>query len=162
MRGYSCIGLWQPKDSNNIGSVLRAAGCFGSAFVAVAGGRYSGASTDTQKTYRHIPLIETTDLRQVLPKDCVPIAVDLILEAQPLMNFWHPERAFYIFGGEDRTLDNDILAWCKERIFIPSNYCLNLAAAINVVLYDRHAKRSKGVQSTREPYQWPHEKEETP
>lgn len=143
MRGYACIGLYQPKVLENVGSVLRAAGCFGAAMVAVCGPRYSSAPTDTQKAWRHIPFLEIDDLRSVLPKECSPVAVDLVPDASPLPTFCHPERAFYIFGGEDRTLGEDVLSWCQHRIQIPTSFCLNLAAAVNIVLYDRMAKGFK-------------------
>lgn len=139
-RGFCCIGIHQPKQAENIGSVLRAAGCFEADLVAVAGKRYSHAPTDTQKMWKHIPFLEVDDLKTVIPKGCVAVAVDLIPGARPLSTYCHPERAFYIFGGEDRTLGIETLSWCRDVVYIPSQFCLNLAAAVNVVLYDRSTK----------------------
>ncbi|GAF89366.1 unnamed protein product, partial [marine sediment metagenome] len=31
--------------------------------------------------------------------------------------------------------------WCKHTIYIPTAYCMNLSATVNVVLYDRMNKR---------------------
>jgi hypothetical protein len=45
-RGYAAIGLCSPKTNANVGSALRAAGCFGAAMVAVSGRRYGRAPTD--------------------------------------------------------------------------------------------------------------------
>ena len=144
-RGYAAVGLVAPKTPTNVGSALRAAGVFGAAFVAYTGNRYSRSPTDPQKMYRHLPLIKAgdapSDLRNVIPFDCVPVAVDLIEGAKALPSYVHPERAFYIFGPEDSTLGRQILDWCRDVIVIPSSGCLNLAAAVNVVLYDRAAKR---------------------
>lgn len=53
MRGYCGIGLDNPKTDINVGSVLRAAGIYGAAFVAATGGRFGKAPTDTMKHYRH-------------------------------------------------------------------------------------------------------------
>jgi len=142
MRGYAAIGLHLPKDPLNIGEVLRAAGCYGASMVAASGTRYKKSKTDTQSAHRHLPLIECDDLKLILPYGCTPIAVDLIDDAKSLIDFKHPESAFYIFGAEDGTLGNDILHWCKERVYIPTNYCMNLAATVNVVLYDRLSKRN--------------------
>jgi len=144
-RGYAAVGLVAPKTPANVGSVLRAAGVFGAAFVAYTGHRYSKAPTDPQQMYRHLPLIKAgdapTDLRTVIPFDCVPVAVDLIDGAKALPNYTHPERAFYVFGPEDGTLGKQVLDWCRDVVVIPSRACLNLAGAVNVVLYDRAAKR---------------------
>jgi tRNA(Leu) C34 or U34 (ribose-2'-O)-methylase TrmL len=142
-RGYAAIGLYQPKTAANVGSVLRAAGCYDAAMVAASGQRYRRAATDTQASYRHLPLIQTDDLHSVVPFDCVPVAVDLIDGAIPLQRYAHPERAFYIFGPEDGTLGKAITGWCRDVVYIPTRYCMNLAATVNVVLYDRMVKRMR-------------------
>jgi hypothetical protein len=51
-----------------------------------------------------------------------------------------PDRALYIFGPEDGSLDKDIRDWCEDVVYIPTTGCMNLAATVNVVLYDRLAK----------------------
>lgn len=140
-RGFACIGLDKPKFSSNIGEVLRASGCYGADMVAVSGFRYQNSRVDTQKAWKHIPFLEVEDLKSALPKGATPVAVDLIDGAKSLVDFTHPESAFYIFGGEDRTLSEEITSWCKYKIFVPTNHCMNLAATVNVVLYDRMAKR---------------------
>ncbi len=139
-RGYAAVGLFSPKTDANVGGVLRASMCFGASMVAIQGARYRKQSTDTTCAYRHIPLLHG-DLRDLVPFDCVPVAVDLIEGATPIEQYKHPERAFYIFGPEDGTLGKAITGWCRDTIVIPSLYCLNLAAAVNVVLYDRAAKQ---------------------
>lgn len=52
----------------------------------------------------------------------------------------HPDRALYIFGPEDGSLDKEIRDWCEDVVYIPTTGCMNLAATVNVVLYDRMAK----------------------
>lgn len=143
-RGYACIGLYEPKNKLNVGSVLRAAGCYEVSMVALGGARphrYMGRMcTDTQKAYRHLPTILTDDLHSVVPYDCVPVAVDLIDGAQSLIEYEHPERVFYVFGPEDGTLSENVLKWCRDTVYIPTTRCMNLAATVNVVLYDRLLK----------------------
>jgi tRNA(Leu) C34 or U34 (ribose-2'-O)-methylase TrmL len=141
MRGYSCIGLDNPKVNNNVGGVLRAAYIYEAAFVAISGARYNKALTDTPRATRHLPLFQVDNLKEIIPYNCVPVAVELISEAIPLYEYKHPQRAFYIFGAEDATLGERILSWCKDIIFIPTKNCMNLAATVNVVLYDRLAKQ---------------------
>ena len=46
------------------------------------------------------------------------------------------------FGPEDGTLGPEILAWCRDVVYVPTRYCMNLAATVNVVLYDRAAKQA--------------------
>lgn len=50
------------------------------------------------------------------------------------------DRALYIFGPEDGSLDKEIRDWCEDVVYIPTTGCMNLAATVNVVLYDRLAK----------------------
>ena len=143
VRGYSCIGLDNPKTPTNVGHVLRAAGCFDVSMIAISGSRYKKALTDTQKAYRHIPFLQVDDLKSVIPYDCVPVAVDLIEGAHSIINYVHPERAFYIFGPEDGTLGSRVTDYCRDIIYIPTNQCLNLAMACHVVLYDRMQKQMR-------------------
>lgn len=137
---FVAIGLQYPKTAVNVGSVLRAAGCFGVSLVATTGQRYTRAPTDTSAVYRSIPLIQVADLQEVIPFDCVPVAIELAPNARSLVTYTHPARAFYIFGPEDSSLGKEVLRWCRDVIQIPTNGCLNLAAAVNIVLYDRLAK----------------------
>ena len=139
--GFCGIGLVAPKDVANIGAVLRAAGCWGVSLVATQGQRYRRAPTDTSAAYRSIPLIQTDDLHSVVPFDCVPVAVEMSDRARPLTSYVHPKRAFYVFGPEDGTLGRPVLDWCRDVVSIPTNGCLNLAASVNVVLYDRCYKQ---------------------
>lgn len=141
--GYAAIGLYHPKDSKNVGAVLRAAGCYNSSMVAVCGKRYKKASTDTLNTHNKLPLILTEDLKSIVPFNCVPVAVELLPEAVNIVEYTHPKNAFYIFGPEDGSLGFSITTWCRDIIYIPTRSCMNLAATVNVVLYDRLAKQSR-------------------
>ena len=140
-RGYSAIGLDNPKCNHNVGSVLRAAGVYGSSVVITSGQRYKPACTDTMKAWRRMPLINgVNDLKTHIPHGAIPVAIDLVDDAQSLITFKHPERAFYIFGAEDATLGKRVLSWCRDVVYVPTDRCMNLAATVNVVLYDRLAK----------------------
>ena len=140
-RGYCGIGLDNPKSAANVGSALRAAGVYGASFVAASGQRFGRSPTDTMKHYRHLPLFRTDNVLDMIPFDCIPVAVDLIDGATPLPSYKHPERAFYIFGAEDATLGSRITDRCRDIIYIPTDGCMNLAATVNVVLYDRLCKQ---------------------
>lgn len=144
MRGYACIALDNPKSGENVGGAMRAAMCFGAVQIVIGGERFKRFKkfpTDTMRAWRHIPTIEVDDVFAALPHDCVPVAVEHLPMARPLAQYIHPERAFYVFGAEDATLGERVLSRCRDVVWIPTNYCLNLAAAVNVVLYDRMMKR---------------------
>lgn len=141
MRGYFSVGLDNPKTESNVGSVLRACGCYDASMLAIRGMRYRKHGTDVQKHYRKMPMVQVPDLKEVIPYDCIPVAVDLVDDAESLVDFDHPERAYYIFGAEDGTLGKRILDWCPRRVMVPTRSCMNLAACVNVVLYDRLAKQ---------------------
>lgn len=143
-RGFASIGLVNPKTPANVGSAMRACGVYGASSCFFTGKRFSKAkqfTTDPQKHYRHIPLTNVEDLFNVVPFDCVPVAVDLIEGAAPLTEYKHPPRAFYIFGPEDGTLGRSITDRCRDVVYVPTNGCMNLAATVNVVLYDRLSKQ---------------------
>lgn len=143
-RGYAAIALDNPKSKENIGSALRGSDVYGAAFVAASKSRYKGASTDTLKSYRHMPLIQCEDVFDVIPYDCVPVAIELVDSAESLVDYKHPQRAYYIFGAEDATLGSRILNRCRDVVYVPTSNCMNLACTVNVVLYDRMQKQLRG------------------
>ena len=141
-RGFAAIGLFRPKDKSNIGGVLRAAHCYGAAMIAIQGDRSPVSSRqDVTKAYRHIPVVRADDLFSLTPYDTVPVAIEFIDSAIPLPRFTHPQRAFYIFGPEDGSLGKQHIERCKFTVFVPTSFCMNLAATVNVVLYDRLCKQ---------------------
>ena len=139
-RGYAAIALDNPKSDVNVGSALRACAVYGVSLFAFSGKRIKPGATDTYKAYRQIPTIRCDDILSCIPYDCVPVAVDLVEDAISLVDYKHPQRAFYIFGVEDATLGDRILSKCRDRVYVPTNGCMNLAATVNVILYDRMAK----------------------
>jgi tRNA(Leu) C34 or U34 (ribose-2'-O)-methylase TrmL len=141
------IGLTNPKSPDNVGAVMRAAGCYNANGVFYTGVRFDKAMsggkklhTDTKNVLSRIPLTGIANFKQGIPADAVPVAIELVEGATSLVEFEHPENAFYVFGPEDKSLDKDVVAWCEHVIYIPTVGCMNLAATVNVVLYDRMAK----------------------
>ena len=137
------IGLVNPKSAVNVASVLRAAGCYGVSSVFYTGQRYRYAkafNADTKAMHKIIPTIGVDDLREVRPAGARVVAVELIEGAQPLPSYEHAANSFYLFGPEDGSLGQDILSWVDDVVYIPTRGCMNLAATVNVLLYDRLAK----------------------
>ena len=143
-RGYVAIALWNPKTPANVGGVLRAAGCYGADLVVIGGKRriptLRHLATDVGDAWKHIPTLQPEDPFDAMPLGAIPVAVDLVEGAIPLPRFVHPERAFYVFGPEDGTLQATITKRCKYKVMVPTAFCMNLAACVNVILYDRLAK----------------------
>lgn len=145
-KGFASIGLFNPKDPVNIGGVVRAVQAYGAASIAISGERIKGQHiddvTNTGKGHVHIPVYRG-DLRSLIPFAATPVAVELVDDAIPLMNFKHPRSAFYIFGPEDGSVPGHVLDWCVHKVQIPTAICLNLAMTVNTVLYDRMAKENR-------------------
>lgn len=142
-RGYAIVGLFSPKSSLNVGGAMRAAYCYGANSVVVQGERYSRQPTDTQAAFRHVPVHQVDSILSFIPMDATRVAVEITPGARDLRSFSHPERAVYIFGPEDGSIPDEISAKCKHRVYIPTKFCMNLAATVNVVLYDRMTKAAK-------------------
>ena len=142
MRGFSAIGLYGTKYTVNEGGVLRAASCFGAKLIVLAAPRFKKSSADTTNAYKHIPVIRG-DPWKLIPINCVPVAVEVVDGCRWLSDFTHPRQAMYLFGPEDGSLPKKVIERCNYIVRIPSIHCLNLAAAVNVVLYDRTAKEER-------------------
>ena len=139
------IGLYNPKSPTNVGAVMRAAGCFGASEVRFNGQRFARAAkfhTDTKNVTQRIPLQQQDNLLDNLADGVKVVCVELVEGATALPQFTHPENALYVFGPEDGSLPQEIVDRADEVVFIPTVGCLNLAATVNVLLYDRHAKRA--------------------
>ncbi|PIB13693.1 RNA methyltransferase [Vibrio rotiferianus] len=137
------IGLYNPKSPTNVGAVLRAAGCYDAAQVRYNGTRYSRAvkfQTDTQNSQERIQLMEMEDLTANVADDVEIVCVELVVGATALPHFTHPENAIYVFGPEDGSLPQEMIDKAHHVVYVPTHGCMNLAATVNVVLYDRMAK----------------------
>jgi tRNA(Leu) C34 or U34 (ribose-2'-O)-methylase TrmL len=139
------LGLTDPKSPSNVGAVMRAAGCYQVDTVLYSGNRYARAAkfnTDTQSASKKIPLIGVESLAENLPDGSKLICVDLVEGAIALPAFEHPQNAMYVFGPEDGTISQEVIDKADAVVYVPTNGCMNLAATVNVLLYDRMAKSS--------------------
>ncbi|ABX50008.1 tRNA/rRNA methyltransferase (SpoU) [Shewanella baltica OS625] len=149
------IGLVNPKTPVNVGGIMRASGCYGVDGVFYTGRRYelaarSGAvqyHVDTKDAGERIPLTGVTSLLASIPADTKLICVDLVVGATPLPDFVHPAKAFYVFGPEDGTIGQEIIDKADAVVYVPTVGCMNLAASVNVLLYDRLAKSHREAAS---------------
>lgn len=141
-RGYFGIGIENPKTEMNVGTLWRSAYALGAAFIFTIGKRYDRQSSDTTKSWRHIPLITYIDAQDFIdhiPYSCIPVGIEV--NGTPINEFnKHPERAAYILGPEDGSISKRLAEFCVEVISIDSKYCLNVAVAGSIVMFDRNNK----------------------
>jgi tRNA(Leu) C34 or U34 (ribose-2'-O)-methylase TrmL len=145
------IVLLNPKYSHNVAAVLRTASCYGVRQVWFTGDRVRLdmearkriPREERMRGYAEVDLYCFERPLEQFPRGCVPIAVEVRAESEPLTHFVHPENAVYIFGPEDGSIHQTILSLCHRFVRIPTRHCLNLATAAATVLYDRCAKLDK-------------------
>lgn len=143
------VALVNPKYSHNVGAAVRAASCYGVSQVWYTGDRVpldveKGERLpreERMKGYDDVTLTQFDYFFDAFPADTVPVAVELRPSAELLTQFEHPEKALYVFGPEDGSLTSVHLRHCHRFVVIPTRHCVNLAAAVYTVLYDRFSKR---------------------
>ncbi len=148
MSGQAAIGLINPKSPDNVGSVLRAAGCYGVDTIYYTGTRFARAAKyqlDTRQRSETIALTAVTSLLAQRPPGWQLVCVELAEGATALPVFRHPEQALYVFGPEDGSIDQAIIDAADAVVYVPTIGCMNLAATVNVLLYDRLAKQQGDI-----------------
>jgi tRNA G18 (ribose-2'-O)-methylase SpoU len=140
MRGYFGIGAEGISKPMNLGNLVRSAHAFGASFVFLVDAHFTVESTlaDTSQAEKQLPLYRFEAVeRLTLPDSCVLIGVELLDEAIELPSFRHPLNAAYVFGPERSSLSAAMVARCEHVVRIPTRFCINLAAAGAIVMYDR-------------------------
>jgi tRNA G18 (ribose-2'-O)-methylase SpoU len=139
-RGYFAIGAERISKSLNLGNLMRSAHGFGANFTFTIGAEYKAleALADTSKSRQHVPHYNWASVAALaLPQGCGLVGVELLDEAVDLPSFRHPMRAAYVLGPEKGSLSPELLAKCDHVVRIPTRFCVNLAMAGAVVMYDR-------------------------
>jgi len=139
-RGYFAIGAERISKALNLGNLMRSAHGFGASFTFTIGATYQAleARADTSKGAQHLPHYDWAQVSElVLPAGCRLVGVELLDEAIDLPSFHHPPRAAYVLGPERGSLSPELIARCDYVVRIPTSFCVNLAMAGAVVMYDR-------------------------
>lgn len=152
------VVLIDPKYPHNLGQAVRALSCFGHGDLLVAGSRiklekeagkgFRLPREERMREYRSVNVMRASDKPTLDRPGLVPVAVELVLGAELLTWFEHPEDAMYVFGPEDGGLPTGVLSACHRFVQIPMLHCANLSSAVYMILLDRHMKR---VQAGLEP-----------
>lgn len=139
-RGYFAIGGERTSKALNLGNLMRSAHGFGASFTFTIGATYKAleAHADTSKGQLHLPHYNWRNLDEMaLPQGCVLVGIELVDDAIDLPSFRHPLRAAYVLGPEMGSLSPPLLARCQHVVKIPTRFCINVAMAGAIVMYDR-------------------------
>ncbi len=139
-RGYFAIGAERMSKSLNLGNLMRSAHGFGASFTFTVGATYRAleARADTSKGQLHLPHYNWQSIEEMaLPEGCKVVGVELLDDAIDLPSFRHPLRAAYILGPEMGSLSPAMLERCDYTVKIPTSFCVNVAMAGAIVMYDR-------------------------
>jgi len=141
MRGYFAIGVEGLSKPMNLGNLMRSANAFGAHFIftVAAHERLSRRiPADTSKSQDQVPYYAWSSIEAMqLPHGCKIVGVELVDDAIDLPSFGHPLRAAYVLGAERGSLSQAMLAKCDYVVRIPTAFCINVATAGAVVMYDR-------------------------
>jgi tRNA(Leu) C34 or U34 (ribose-2'-O)-methylase TrmL len=143
------VVLFDPRYPHNVGAAVRACSCFGVSQVWLTGDRVPEQVWAAKRIPREERMKGFSDVDLVLedrpfdyfPRGVTPVAIELLPGSENLATFEHPENPIYVFGPEDGGVPSVARSKCHRRVFIPTLHCTNLAAAVYLVLYDRHVKR---------------------
>lgn len=144
-RGYFAIGAERISKALNLGNIMRSCHAFGGSFTFTIGAQYgaSEARADTSKGQWHLPHYNWETVGDlILPRGCELVGVELVETAIDLPRFMHPARAAYVLGPEKGELSPELLARCNHVVKIPTRFCVNVAIAAAIVMYDRVQSRS--------------------
>ena len=139
-RGYFAIGGERTSKSLNLGNLMRSAHGFGASFTFTVGATYRAleAVADTSKARQHLPHYDWNSIDElILPQGCKMVGVELLESAVDLPSFRHPLQAAYVLGPEAGSLSDEMLAKCDYVVKIPTIFCVNVAMAGAIVMYDR-------------------------
>jgi tRNA G18 (ribose-2'-O)-methylase SpoU len=141
MKGYFGIGVEGISKPMNLGALTRTAHAFGAAFaftVAAAFDRREANRADTSDSAASLPIYDWPTLADLrLPLGCALVGVELTEDAIELPSFRHPRAAAYILGPERGSLSPEAVALCEFVVKIPTKFCVNVALAGGLVMYDR-------------------------
>lgn len=140
MRGYFGIGVERLSKPMNAGNLFRSAHAFGAGFLFTIASDYSvrKAASDTSQAPNQVPFYEFADVEALmLPDRCQLVGVELTDDAVELPVFRHPSQAAYVLGPERGSLSPGLVERCDHVVKIPTAFCINVAMAGAIVMYDR-------------------------
>ena len=140
-RGYFGIGVEGISKPMNFGAVLRTAHAFNASFAFSIRAEFDVAAilaSDTSVAFNSLPVQLYDGVESfTLPLGCRLIGIEITEDAIDLPSFTHPLAAAYVLGAEQDSLSPELQERCDFIVKIPMKFCVNLAVAGAIVMYDR-------------------------
>jgi len=140
-RGYFGIGVEGISKPMNLGAVLRTAHAFQASFAFAIAAEFDVAAvlaSDTSVAFNSLPVQLYDKVADfTLPVGCRLIGIEITEDAVDLPSFTHPLAAAYVLGAERDSLSPALQERCDFIVKIPTKFCVNLAVAGAIVMYDR-------------------------
>lgn len=155
------VALVNPKFGVNVARALRTCSCYDVPQLWVTGDRVIEEwrargrlpREERMRSYGDVQVVWGDHFFRGYGRDVTFVAVEVRPNAELLPAFVHPDKAVYVFGPEDGSLEKTHRLNCHRFVIIPTRECLNLGDAVATVLYDRHAKRAAaGLDPQRASY----------
>lgn len=146
LRGYVGMGMYQPQNAANVGTIWRSSFGFMTDFLFCIGGKYRKQKSDTTAAHRHLPLWTFNTYKDFLekaPTNIEVVAVDnnySVRKPQSIFDFKYPNQVAFLMGSETGGLPSDIIKSAHHYIYVPTQACLNVACCASIILYDRMQK----------------------
>jgi len=140
------VVMVNPKYPHNLAAAIRACSCFGVDNLIYTGDRMDIKPNERLPREERMKGYAAVDWRRSdfpLNGRGTPVCVEVMENSEPLTTFVHPDDAIYVFGPEDGGVPQTFRLNCFRFVHIPAHHCLNVAAAINVVLAHRFMQRMK-------------------
>jgi tRNA(Leu) C34 or U34 (ribose-2'-O)-methylase TrmL len=142
------IIMINPKYAHNVAAAIRAASCFDIESLVWTNERVDPDTMDRlpreerMKGYREVAWVHDRERKpfEYFEAGVTPVCIELLENSQALTTFIHPKNPVYVFGPEDGGVPQVIRMHCHRFVHIQARHCLNLSAAMNVVLHDRLMK----------------------
>lgn len=147
------VVLVNPKYTHNLAAAIRACSCFGVEDLVYTGDRMVIGENERLPREERMKGYKAVNWRRddyPLTGQGTPICVEVREQSESLKDFVHPEDAIYVFGPEDGSVSGSFRTNCHRFIHIPAHHCLNLAAAVNVVLAHRFMQQMPRSMSISE------------
>jgi tRNA G18 (ribose-2'-O)-methylase SpoU len=142
--GFFGIGIFNPEQQENLGTLWRSAYILGASFIFTIGRKkFIKESSDVTHAWNKIPLYLYKDFDEFyrsLPYSTQLVATEMHEHSESLECFEHPARAIYLLGCESSGLPESVLNRCHKLVRLPGNFSLNVAVAGSIMIYDRIAK----------------------
>lgn len=126
-KGNAVLALDNINDPHNLGSILRAAECFGIDAVTFSKNRGADITPVVSKTSvggsELVEVLKVSNLAETIKKfkehDFTIVAADVSQDAVSLHNFVFPEKFVLILGSEGEGIQKLILRYVDKRVYIP-------------------------------------------